>query len=121
MRATLHPWKNTVCEHTLVCAIVFCKTDISIIRRETEKLFKYINCHFCFNLPVNYLFTPISSWSLAYSFFKALLENLITSQAQRRCEVVMAPDAHFFQLIWQKESALAKVVATQTAQIRTAY
>ena len=78
----LHPWKNTVCEHMLVCAIVFCKTDISIIRSETEQFFKYINCHFCFNLPVNYLFTPISSWSFAYSFFKLFWS--ISSSARLR-------------------------------------
>ena len=78
----LHPWKNTVCEHMLVCAIVFCKTDISIIRSETEQFFKYINCHFCFNLPANYLFTPISSCSFAYSFFKLFWR--ISSSARLR-------------------------------------
>ena len=110
----LHPWKNTVCEHMLVCAIVFCKTDISIIRSETEQFFKYINCYFCFNLPANYCSHPFLLGLLLIPSLR--LENFITSQAQRRCEVLMAPDAHFFQLISQKESALPKVVATRIPQ-----
>lgn len=104
------------CEHMPPFAIGFLKIGAPVIMRQTASFQIYkmpfwgFVCELCAHghLPL----LPLDCWSFSlweglsvYPFFEASLKNLMTSQIQSTCEILMAPDAHVFQLRPQEKKA----------------